>query len=218
MAQKTNFTVKKKHSDANLALISVILGAASFFNTVFTGIPAIVLGIMALKRNAGDRTQAKLGIAFGVIGCLLLIPVIWLAVHFLKTPFREQFSVSNEDRLQMVAITDALNEYRKKHGSYPKCDELKTDKQCVEWAAFEKENPGLIKYPTEFETESHAIEDRPAGTIVYATKTTCFVNTPTDPQYLNENDGTYSEAKMASYAAIVYFHNGGRSCFPTNTD
>lgn len=76
-------TIKK--TDSNLALISIILGAASFTSSIFTGIPAIVIGIIALRRNAGNRLQAKLGILFGILGSLI-IPIILLDLIILKGP------------------------------------------------------------------------------------------------------------------------------------
>ena len=78
-----------KVPDSNLPLVSVILGGASIFSllTVFTGIPAIILGVMALRKNVGNRTMAKLGIGFGIFGTLLIIPIVLLAAHLLRQPF-----------------------------------------------------------------------------------------------------------------------------------
>lgn len=197
----------KKPADKNLAVISIILGATSFFYTVFTGIPAIIIGILALRRKAGDPLQAKLGIAFGIIGSLLIIPIIWLAVHFLQKPFSQQFSVSNKDHKQITDISDALRDYKKKYKSYPACTSL----PCEDWEKLYEDNPGLARYPVEFESNSIQVEDRPSGTLVFALETTCFINTPADPKIREEEDD-FRRINPADYAALVYFHEKGRSC------
>jgi hypothetical protein len=206
-----------KHKDKNLALIAVVLGAASFSNTIFTGIPAIILGIIALKKNAGNPVQAKLGILFGVIGSLILVPIIWLGIHFLREPFSEQYSVGKEDTSRMMKITEALNAYKEKEGRYPFCKQNETELTCSDWIQLSRRNPGLITYSVAFETASYAIEDRSINTIVYATETTCFINTPAEPGYLDD-DSDLVPTKRENYAAIIFFHSGGRSCYPTNTD
>ncbi len=212
---KTGAYPKTKATDKNLALISIILGAASFTNSIFTGIPAIIIGIIALKKNAGNRNQAKLGILFGTLGSLLLIPIIMIAVHFLKAPFNQQISLPEEDSHTLYSMAEKLDDYRKKHGHLPNCSQTETDETCTEWVSFISENNFDITYPTVFETSSFEVEDRPVGTLVYATNATCFINTPTDPGYL---DGSNGSVKKEKYAALVYFHEKGRACFSTNKD
>lgn len=197
----------KKSGDTNLAVISIILGATSFFYTVFTGIPAIILGIMALRRKAGDPLQAKLGIAFGIVGSLLLIPIIWLLVHFLQKPFSQQFSVSTADHKKISDISEAVGEYKKKYKSYPTCTSL----PCDDWEKLYEDNPGLARYPMDFEPNSYQVEDRANGTLVFALETTCFINTPADPKIRDEEDD-FKKINPADYAALVYFHEKGRAC------
>lgn len=204
----------RKTPDANLALISIILGATSLMYSVFTGIPAIILGIMALRRNVGDRTQAKAGIIMGSVGCLLLIPIILIAVHFLRKPFNQQTGITAADRTEMVAITEALNEYKKAHGMFPACEYNIDVSGCADWQQFVSEHPGLVTHPVEYEESPNRVADRPAGTIVYARMTTCFINVPVDPNYLNSSDSPRKDT--TNYAAIVYFHDKGRSCFGTD--
>lgn len=207
--------VRTKKSDKNLALISVILGAASLFNTIFTGIPAIVLGVVALRRNAGDRTQAKLGIALGIFGSLLIIPIIWLAIHFLRQPFHEQFAIPLDDRQNVVTIANALQEYQKNHKMLPDCTEDQTEKDCNSWVAFRQVYSNLPVYPLEFESQAYGVQDRPAGTLVYASRTTCFINVPTQPGTFDEEN---SHINAEDYSALIYFHSEGRSCFNVDAE
>ena len=215
MPRKTKKS-QTRPTDNNLALISIIMGASSFMFTFFTGIPAIVLGIMALKQKSSDRLQAKLGIVFGIVGSLIIIPIVAIGIMLLKAPLNEQFSVTQAEKAEMESITDALNVYKSKYDSYPACSEDVLETDCASWQRFITDNAGLVKRSVAFEESSAAIEDRPAGTIVYATRTTCFINTPTEPEYLNDNE--YVKVNSDNYSAIVYFHEQGRACFPTNTD
>jgi hypothetical protein len=212
MKKTKNSRLQNNPADKHLALISVILGAASFFNTIFTGIPAIIVGIIALRKKAGDPVQAKLGILFGIIGSLLIIPIVWLAIHFLRAPITEQTSIPSTDSQRILAIEDALRSYKEKHGKYPECYEGNTDQNCNDWSKFRAEHPDLHSYPMEFETSSYTVEDRPIGTLVLAYKTDCFVNTPADPEVLDD-DEDLKRLDPDDHAALVFFHNGGRSCY-----
>lgn len=206
---------RKKSADRNLAVISVILGATSFIYSVFTGIPAIVLGIMALRRNTANPAQAKLGIAFGIIGSLIWIPIIALLIYFLRSPLKQQFSLSSEDSTRITAIQEAINSYKKKYDRYPMCSTIDTGSTCKDWIQLYRENPGLHTYTMGFETESYNVEDRSVGTLVLAYRTHCLLHTPTDPRYLDDDDD-FIKVKPEEYASLVYFHNGGRACYSVN--
>lgn len=208
-----NKNKKTGPTDKNLALIAVILGAASFTNTIFTGIPAIIIGIIALRRNAGDRTQAKLGIIFGTIGSLLVIPIIIIAVHFLREPIREQFGISTAEMKNMDTLIDDLQEYKKRSGDFPRCQTTSSESGCADWNDFKRTNDLAQKYPVEFEQYFSEVEDRPTGTLVYVENAACFVNTPTHPSYVDDKEG---RANLKNYVALVYFHEKGRSCFSAN--
>lgn len=71
-----------KQSNSSLALVSMILGIASIvtFTGLLLGIPAIVLGIMALKRKVGDNGMSIAGIITGVISTLLSIVMLGFIV------------------------------------------------------------------------------------------------------------------------------------------
>jgi hypothetical protein len=207
---------KAKQTDSNLALIAIILGATSFFMSVLTGIPAIILGIIALYKNAGDRLQAKLAILFGVLSTALTVFLIWLVgFHLFHSPLSQQWSVPSADYTRMRDTTKALNKYRKTYGNYPSCSVVDTASTCADWEQFVSNNPGLIKNPVVFETDATQVQTQPAGTIVYVTKATCILNTPTLPAYVRDhNDPTSGPSD--NNAAIVYFYAKGRACFSTD--
>lgn len=199
-------------ADHDLALLSIILGATSFLYSIFTGIPAIVLGIMALRQKTGDPAQAKLGILFGVLGSLLIIPVILLAAYFLRDPLKGQFSIDDHDRQYMVQTSEKLEAYAEKNGSFPRCTTGTSAETCPQWRQFLEESGLKHTYPTEFEKDSYKIEDRPAGTLVYAERTSCFIGVPAPPGYDQEEGAPPVDPDEA--AALVFFHEAGRACFP----
>ncbi len=199
-----------KVPDSNLPLVSVILGGASIFSllTVFTGIPAIILGVMALRKNVGNRTMAKLGIGFGIFGTLLIIPIVLLAAHLLRQPFSQQFSVNESDQTQIVQLADALNQYRKETGAYPLCNDAESP--CAEWEQFITKHPVSVKYPIVFESEPYEVQDREAGTLVYVNRSACFINTPVTPGSIDEDE---NREEQTEFASLVYFYKAGRACF-----
>lgn len=210
MKNRKNKQKPVKKADKNLAVISIILGATSLFYSIFTGIPAIVLGVMALRRNAGNRTQAKLGIAFGIFSFLIFIPISILLYIFLREPFKEQYSIPETDRLQVIAIQEKLQAYKKSTGAYPKCGPIYDATSCPDWDKFVAANPGLVPYHVYFEYDASVVEDRPVGTLVYVNQASCFLGTPTHPGYLEGDEKL--KKPILEYAALVFFHEKGRSC------
>ena len=202
----------KNKGDNNLALISLIMGAISIFYSIFTGIPAIILGIIALRRKLGNPNQAKIGIALGVFGSLLIIPIIIFAFMFLRQPISEQSSIDEAEVNNIQSIKNGLNKYKKLNGSYPECKE--SNLYCEEWSEFYN-NLYLEKtYVVEFEGNSNNIQDRDPGTLVYAYNTSCFINTPIDPSAFKEE--YEPKPKPGDNVALVYFHESGRSCYEVN--
>jgi hypothetical protein len=202
--------------DKNLALISVILGASSFIYSFFTGVPAIILGVIALKRNGGNRTQAKLGIIFGTIGSLLIIPVALLAVHFLRPVISQQTSVPKQDYNNITDISLGLKSYKDRHGSFPFCQESDSQAACTDWQTFLTEYPQTVPYPVEFESSGEDVQDRPAGTLVYAAEAQCLISTPVSPNTLKSDDEKLSQQELKNYSALVFYHSGGRACYPVS--
>ncbi|HSW78684.1 MAG TPA: DUF4190 domain-containing protein [Candidatus Babeliales bacterium] len=213
---KSSRKKQTKTPDKNLALIAIILGATSFVMSVFTGIPAIIVGIIALRRNAGDRLQAKLGILFGVLSTLLWCFVIWLlGFHFFNSPLKQQYSVAREDYKSITTTINQLKTYEHNYGHYPVCQDNDQPQSCTDWQQFTDNNPGSIKYPIVFASNATAVPAEPEGTLVYATKAVCFFNTPTLPSYLRDhNDPTSGPSD--DNVALVYYYAKGRACFSTN--
>jgi len=84
-------TLRKVHPQSKtstLAIVSLVLGIASFFCLIFTGIPAIILGLIAFLKTSksGGRVKggglAIGGIVTGTLGCLLAVATIVSAICF----------------------------------------------------------------------------------------------------------------------------------------
>jgi hypothetical protein len=106
------------------ALWSLGLGLGSFCGFVFTAIPAIILGIVALAeiRRSGGRTGgtrlAITGIASGAIGSCLSVPlIIGLAVPTVQR-FRDvDARMRSRHNLQRLAL--AMQRYHDINGTFP---------------------------------------------------------------------------------------------------
>lgn len=207
---------KTKVPDQNLALIAIILGATSFIMSVFTGIPAIIVGVIALRRGAGNRLQAKLGILFGGLSAILTAFIVWLfGFHFFNAPVRQQALVPREDYKQLTAVIHDLNAYRHDHGAFPICQDSDTVKSCADWRRFVGKNTKLGNYQIIFINDATLVPTQRAGTVVYVTKSVCFFNTPTLPSYLREKDDP-SAGPSDDNVSLVYFYAKGRACYSTN--
>lgn len=94
------------------AKTSLVLGILSLVCTVLTGIPAIVLGVRALKQlrahpeQRGARGLALAGVATGTLGSLALIPATLFALHWLEVRDRE----ASANKLWQMGV--ALSGYR----------------------------------------------------------------------------------------------------------
>ena len=208
----------KKNADQNLALIAVVLGSTSFFLSIFTGIPAVIVGIIALRRKAGDQLQAKLAILFAVLSTIMWALAIWfIGIHFFKAPLSQQYSVSREDYKRMTATINSLKRYKHDHGNFPACQDTDTSESCSDWQRFMSEDPNLIKNQILFLSDATSVPSQPEGTIVYVTKAACFFNTPTLPSYLRDKND-YNSGPSDDTVALVYFHAKGRACYSTDQE
>lgn len=67
---------------SGMAITSLVLGCASFMCWIFTGLPAVILGIVALRQINRSNGQLKGdglaigGIVTGGVSCLLILPVM----------------------------------------------------------------------------------------------------------------------------------------------
>ncbi len=92
------------------AKISMILGIVAFlFCSIFTGIPALILGIIGLKKSkelGGEGSkEAKIGIGFGVWSIVGLTILIVLAVTGVFNAF-EQFGSGSTINSSVVTLDD----------------------------------------------------------------------------------------------------------------
>jgi hypothetical protein len=108
------------------AVTSLILGCASFVGWIFTGLPAVVLGIMALRdiKRSGGRLEgdgiAIAGIVTGGITSLLIVPVLILvalllpAVQAAREAARRSMATSNMHQIML-----AVQNYETVHDLLP---------------------------------------------------------------------------------------------------
>ncbi|MEX0641232.1 MAG: DUF1559 domain-containing protein [Pirellulales bacterium] len=110
---------------SGMAITSLVLGIGSFLCWIFTGIPAIILGIIALgkiNRSAGQLTgsgMAITGITTGAISSFLVLPAILAAlllpaIQAAREAARRSMSMNN-----MKQISLGLLSYESTHRSFP---------------------------------------------------------------------------------------------------
>jgi len=110
---------------SGMAISSFVLGLMSFCMCIFTGVPAIVLGVMGLSRiNASPgllrgRNLAITGIILGSIGSLLFMPGILVAlllpaIQSARETARAAASANNMREIQL-----AMSNYEQTHRGFP---------------------------------------------------------------------------------------------------
>jgi prepilin-type processing-associated H-X9-DG protein len=109
------------------AIASLILGIASFLCTIFTGVPALVLGVLSLidiSRSRGRLSGQGLAIGGMVTGALgmvisgmivpLLVGLLLPAMQKIRDAAVKQQTVNN---LRMIGL--AMHQYHQTQGSFP---------------------------------------------------------------------------------------------------
>ena len=106
---------------SGMAVTSLVLGIASFFCAIFTGLFAIIFGVVALVRISGSNGRlggtgmAIGGIATGVLGCLwtfLMIALLLPAVQQVRMAARRTMAM-NHVRQICLASLNYESAYRK---------------------------------------------------------------------------------------------------------
>ena len=103
-----------------LAIVSLVLGIASLFCLIFTGIPAIILGIIAVLKTSKSAGRVKGkglaigGIVTGAIGCLLAVALLVPALASVRTAARQ---IATQNQMKQIGLA-SLN-YESSHQEFP---------------------------------------------------------------------------------------------------
>lgn len=98
-------TVEPTTNTNSLAVASLVLGIVSFtgFGLV-TGVPAIVTGIMAIKRGQKERSMSIAGIILGSVATLFTLLLIGLAILIVT------LGIMSESSYQQDSFTPGYSE------------------------------------------------------------------------------------------------------------
>jgi hypothetical protein len=106
------------------AISSLVLGISSFFCWIFTGLPAVILGVMALRSINRSNGQLKgdglaiAGIVTGAVSSFMILPIMIAlllpAVQAAREAARRSVSMSN---MKQISLALLLHEDAK--GSFP---------------------------------------------------------------------------------------------------
>jgi len=114
--------VEQQQKSKTLGIVSIVLGAVSFIPLIglFTGIVAIILGIIDIRKN-----KSKLGIIGLILGILGILVTIGLYGSLFYFGFMQRGGVYDDLRLQMVSeqnlpnTVNAIETYKVRFGKYP---------------------------------------------------------------------------------------------------
>ena len=110
---------------SGMAISSLVLGISSFLCWIFTGLPAIILGAIALRdiKRSGDELKGEglaiAGIVTGSISMLIIIPAILIAlllpaIHAAREAARRNMSMNN-----MKQMVLAMYNHSEQQGTLP---------------------------------------------------------------------------------------------------
>jgi len=111
--------------------VSLVLGLLSVIPFgALAGVPAVVLGIYALREEPRSRGRARAGAVLGGLGTAMTIALVVL-FSFIARPGRlssKNFGVTDPTLLSMFAVQSSLEDWAKEHGgAYPDAAEFDSD-------------------------------------------------------------------------------------------
>ena len=111
--------------------VSLVLGLLSVIPFgALAGVPAVVLGIYALREEPRSRGRARAGAVLGGLGTAMTIALVVL-FSFITRPGRlssKNFGVTDPTLLSMFAVQSSLEDWAKEHGgAYPDAAEFDSD-------------------------------------------------------------------------------------------
>jgi hypothetical protein len=100
---------------SGMATTSLVLGISSFFCWIFTGLPALILGIVALRNINRSNGQLKgdglaiAGIVTGAVSSLMILPIMVAlllpAVQAAREAARRSVSLNNMKQISLALLT-----------------------------------------------------------------------------------------------------------------
>lgn len=115
---------------SGLAVASLVLGIMTLFCSIFTGIPALITGIIALKRiGKSNGTLGGRGLAIGGLCCAAVLTIFGTAVlasavaplYFATSEKAKMMQASSNARIIIIALKNYASDNA---GKYPDADKI----------------------------------------------------------------------------------------------
>lgn len=100
-----------KQTDSGLAIVSMILGVVSLTGPgLILGIPAIVTGIIALKKDSANRAFSITGLITGIVSTVISLLLLILGIFLISWSINHPQEFLPEEYYQMQDQNDQLFE------------------------------------------------------------------------------------------------------------